>query len=134
MSNNYHTTDFHRCDVAADTCGCGCAPVVEDTACTLPLHDECTCQMPVRDDCGCGCNCGCSCESKPDCCAGVEPDTTSKLPSCCKGSMLSALRMLFRNPLQPLHGLQSGHRVSPTEQFLAPTSQDHMAWTKATTI
>lgn len=95
MSNNYHTTDFRRCDVAADTCGCGCAPVAEDTACTLPLHDECTCQMPVRDDCGCGC----SCESKPDCCAGVEPDTTSKLPSCCKGSMLSALRMLFRNPL-----------------------------------
>ena len=57
MSNNYHTTDFRRCDVAADTCGCGCAPAAEDTACTLPLHDECTCQMPVRDDCGCGCSC-----------------------------------------------------------------------------
>ena len=80
-----------------------------------------------------GCNCGRSCESKPDCCAGVEPDTTSKLPSCCKGSMLSALRMLFRNPLSRYMDFNQV-AVLTDEQFLAPTSQDHMAWTKATTI
>ncbi len=111
MSNKYFTTDFHRHEGRPDGCGCGSRPPVTDPDCqpqiTIPdCQPNCGCQ--VEPDCGCqvepdcncqtGSNCDCGCTSQPDCDCNTQSDTEDT-GACCKESMLSALRMLFRKPL-----------------------------------
>ena len=108
MSNNYHTTDFHRCDVAADTCGCGCAPVVEDTACTLPLHDECTLDAGQRQ-LRLWMQLRLQLRKQARLCS-LEPDTTASCPAAPKAVPLGPADAVPQSS-QPLRGLQSGSRT-----------------------